>query len=372
MKQASRLAWSRWPSSAGESRGGAANDGEFPWLRGGRLNGAYICVDRHAAIAPDRTALIWAKKDPEEYESVSFSQLQARVGRLANALRALGVGRGDRVCLYLPMMPELCYAMLACARIGAVHSVVATSLNEEVLRRRVLSCTARVVIVADEGLQGSERIALKAVVDAALDGVHAVHTVLVARRTGVPVGMRAGRDRCLSEAMAEQRAEAPIEWMDCEEPLFVVDRAGAVGRSKDLVHPTGGYLLHSAVTQQLAFDSKPGDLQFCGADIGGVAGHSYIVYGPLCNGSTTVLFESSPHYPDATRFWQVIDQLGATVLYTSPAALRALMREGNASILADSSKSLRVLGAPGEPPNPETWIWYHEIVAMRRPSLLPP
>lgn len=366
LEQANRLSWFHWPTAALEGGYESKHEGEFSWFPGGRLNAAYNCVDRHAAVAPEKVALLWAKNTPGEYENITFRQLQNRVGKLANVLRAMGVRRGDRVCLYLPMMPELCYAMLACARIGAIHSVVFAGFSAEALRDRVVDCGAEVVITADEGLRGAKTIPLKSIVDEAMAALPQVRAVLVAQRTGASVSMIQGRDRYLAEAMGEQRATCPAEWMDGEDPLFILYTSGSTGRPKGVLHTTAGYLLYAALTHSQVFDLRPDDVHFCAADIGWITGHSYIVYGPLCNGVTTVLFESTPLHPDAGRYWQVVDDIRATIFYTSPTALRALMREGDEPVRAHSRRSLRVLGTVGEPINPEVWRWYHEVVGERR------
>jgi acetyl-CoA synthetase len=338
---------------------------EFAWFLGGKLNAAFNCVDRHLPDRPDATAIIWLGDEPGSQRRITFRELHERVGRMANVLRHHGVQKGDRVCLYLPMIPEIVYAMLACARIGAVHSVVFAGFSAESLRGRIVDADCRVVLTANEGLRGGKTIPLKQTVDQAIEGLP-VRTVLVCRRTDTKVPMRAGRDLWLEDEMARQRAYAPCEWLDSEDPLFVLYTSGSTGRPKGQLHTTAGYLLFAAYTHQLVFDWHPGDVHFCAADVGWITGHSYIVYGPLCNGATTVMFESTPLYPDAGRYWQAIDEVKATIFYTAPTALRAIHRFGDEFVKRHSRQSLRILGTVGEPINPEVWEWYHDVVGEGR------
>jgi acetyl-CoA synthetase len=361
-RQAQRLHWFFGFERAFQQDFGRA---EVAWFLGGKLNASHNCIDRHLVERGEQTAILWVGDEPGDYRHISYRELHEQVGRLANALRALGVQKGDRVCIYLPMIPEAAYAMLACARIGAVHSVVFAGFSAAALRDRIVDADCRVVITADEGLRGGKVIPCKQTVDAAIEDLP-VRAVLVARRTGATVPMQAGRDRDLGEAMAAQRAYCPAEWMDSEDPLFVLYTSGSTGRPKGQVHSTGGYLVYAAYTHQLVFDWRPGDLHFCAADIGWITGHSYIVYGPLANGATTVMFESTPVYPDASRYWQVIDDIQATIFYTAPTALRALLRFGDEPVLRHRRDSLRVLGSVGEPINPEVWRWYHDVVGGGR------
>ena len=339
---------------------------DFAWFSGGKLNAAYNCVDRHAAATPDKTAILWARNEPGEYEPISYRYLSQRVGRMANLLLELGVRKGDRVCLYMPMIPELCVAVLACARIGAVHSVVFAGFSAESLRDRILDAGARVVLTANEGLRGARPIPLKAVVDDAIEGLSVVEHVLVARRTAAEVPMRAGRDRWLDPELSRQRPTCPAVWMDAEDPLFILYTSGSTGKPKGVLHTTGGYLTYAVSTFRLVFDARPDDIWFCTADMGWITGHSYILYGPLACGVTTVLFESVPTYPDPGRYWQVVDDVGATLFYTAPTALRALMRFGDAPVRQHRRDSLRILGTVGEPINPEVWRWYHDVVGAGR------
>jgi acetyl-CoA synthetase len=357
-EEGNELHWFYEPHSVFEEDG----PGEFVWFAGGRLNASINCVDRHAARDPKKTAIIFVKDEPGEYEHISFAQLKTSVGRVANALKALGVQKGDRVCIYLPMVPELAYTMLACARIGAVHSIVFGGFSADALRDRIIDAQAKVVVTANEGLRGGKRIPLKKITDDAVEGLAVVEKVLVVRRTDTKVTMQHDRDVWMDEAMAEHRVTCPAEWMASEDPLFILYTSGSTGKPKGLVHTTAGYLTYAASTFKYVFDIGPDDIHFCAADIGWITGHSYIIYGPLANGVTTVMFESVPTYPNASRYWQVIDDIGATTLYTSPTALRALMREGSEPVEGSSRKSLRILGTVGEPINPEVWRWYSDVV----------
>ncbi|MFZ5476329.1 MAG: acetate--CoA ligase [Myxococcota bacterium] len=363
LREAARLDWTAKPTVAFDVEPASA---DFAWFPDGTLNVAANCVDRHARATPDKTAIVWAGNDPGQYRRISFRELQLDVGRMANVLKAHGVRKGDRVCIYLPMIPELAVAMLACARIGAVHSVVFAGFSAEALRGRIEDAGARVLITADEGVRGARHIPLKHVVDEALHYGGPVATVLVAKRTGLDVAMRAGRDLWLEDELAKQRAFCPPEPMNAEDPLFILYTSGSTGRPKGVLHTTGGYLVYAAATFAWVFDARPDDVHFCAADCGWITGHSYIVYGPLCNGVTTVMFESLPTWPDPGRYWQVVDDVGATTFYTAPTALRALLREGDAHVRKHRRTSIRVLGSVGEPINPEVWRWYHDVVGEGR------
>ena len=339
---------------------------DFSWFLGGRVNACFNCVDRHLPHLGDKTAIIWAQDEPGQYTHISYRDLKHHVARVANVLLHNGVKKGDRVCLYLTMIPELVYTMLACARIGAVHSVVFGGFSAESLRDRIVDAKCKVVVTANEGLRGGKKVPLKRTVDRAIEGMSLVETVLVARRTDSDVPMQPGRDLWLDEETAKQRSTCTNEWMGAEDPLFILYTSGSTGKPKGLLHTTGGYLTYAAYTHKLVFDYHPDDIYFCAADIGWVAGHSYIVYGPLANGATSVIFESTPLYPDAGRYWQIIDDLGVNIFYTAPTALRALAQCGDDWIKKYKRTSLRVLGTVGEPINPEVWRWYHDVVGDGR------
>ncbi len=343
---------------------------DFSWFLGGRLNACFNCVDRHLPTLGDKTALIWAQDEPGQYTHITYRDLKHHVARVANVLLHNGVKKGDRVCIYLTMIPELVYTMLACARIGAVHSVVFGGFSAESLRDRIVDAHCRVVVTANEGLRGGKRVPLKRTVDRAIEGMSLVECVLVARRTDGEVPMQPGRDLWLDEETAKQRSTCTNEWMGAEDPLFILYTSGSTGKPKGLLHTTGGYLTYAAFTHKLVFDYHPDDIYFCAADIGWVTGHSYIVYGPLANGATSVIFESTPLYPDPGRYWQIIDDLGVTIFYTAPTALRALAAAGDDWIKKYSRKSLRLLGTVGEPINPEVWRWYHDVVGDGRCSIV--
>ena len=362
-EQAKRITWFHEPDVIFDYDFKAV---DVSWFAGGKLNAAFNCVDRHLDAHGDKTAIIWAKDEPGEYEHVSYRRLKHEVCRVANALKAHGVTKGDRVCIYLPMIPELAYTMLACARLGAVHSIVFAGFSAESLRDRILDAGCKVVVTANEGLRGGRRIPLKATTDKAVEGVSLVETVLVARRTDTEVPMKQGRDHWLHVETARQRSTCPAEWMDAEDPLFVLYTSGSTGKPKGVLHTTGGYLMYASMTHEYVFDLRENDIYFCAADIGWVTGHSYIVYGPLANGATTVMFESTPLYPDAGRYWQVVDDLGVSIFYTAPTAIRSLIAQGDAWVGKYSRKSLRILGTVGEPINPQVWRWYHDKVGDKR------
>jgi len=343
---------------------------DFSWFLGGRLNACFNCVDRHLPTLGDKTALIWAQDEPGQYTHITYRDLKHNVARVANVLLHQGVKKGDRVCIYLTMIPELVYTMLACARIGAVHSVVFGGFSAEALRDRIVDARCKVVVTANEGLRGGKRVPLKRTVDRAIEGMSLVETVLVVRRTDGNVAMEPGHDLWMDEETAKQRSTCTNEWMGAEDPLFILYTSGSTGQPKGLLHTTGGYLTYAAFTHKMVFDYHPDDIYFCAADIGWVTGHSYIVYGPLANGATSVIFESTPLYPDAGRYWQIIDDLGVTIFYTAPTALRALAAAGDEWIGKYSRKSLRVLGTVGEPINPEVWRWYHDVVGDGRCTIV--
>jgi acetyl-CoA synthetase len=336
------------------------------WFGDGALNIAANCLDRHLAERGDVPAILWAGDDPAESRSISYRDLHEEVCRFANLLKDQGVRKGDRVTIYMPMIPEAAMAMLACARIGAIHSVVFGGFSPDSLAGRITDCDSTVVITADEGLRGGKTIPLKANVDEALADCPAVASVIVVRRTGAPVAMAAGRDHWYHELRDAASPDCPAEAIGAEDPLFILYTSGSTGKPKGVLHTTGGYLVWAAVTHHYVFDYRPGDIYWCAADIGWVTGHSYILYGPLANGATTVMFEGVPNYPDFSRFWQIVDQFQVSTFYAAPTALRALMREGDEWVARTSRASLRLLGSVGEPINPEAWDWYHRIVGDGR------
>ncbi len=365
--QAETLTWFHRPESTHQAR---IEEGEVAWFAGGKLNACFNCVDRHADTQPDKTAIIWVANEPGEYRHISYAELAREVGRLANVLRSHGVRKGDSVCIYLPMIPEVAFAMLACARIGAVHSVVFAGFSASALRERILDADSAVVITADEGLRGPKRIPLKQTVDEAVQDLDVVRSVLVAKRTGAAVPMSEGRDHWLATELAKERATSPVEWMDAEDPLFVLYTSGSTGKPKGVLHTTGGYMVYAAYTHRQVFDIHDDDVYFCAADAGWITGHSYIVYGPLANGSTTVMFESVPNYPDCGRYWQIVDDLQVSVFYTAPTAIRAVMRAGDEPVTRYKRDSLRILGTVGEPINPEVWTWYHDVVGGGQAAII--
>ena len=340
--------------------------GRVRWFDGAKLNACENCVDRHLPERADQPAIVWEGDDPTEHKTITYRQLADEVGRLANALVGRGVERGDRVCIYMPMIPEAAYAMLACARIGAVHSVVFGGFSPQSLRDRILDSDCRVLVTADEGVRGGRTVPLKQNAEAALAKCPNVHTVLTVRRTGADVPWRAGRDVWYDELVHAQSAACDPAEMAAEDPLFILYTSGSTGKPKGVQHSTGGYLLHAAMTHKYVFDYHAGDIHWCTADVGWITGHSYIVYGPLANGATTLMFEGVPTYPDASRFWQVVDKHHVNIFYTAPTAIRQLMGQGDEFVNATSRRSLQVLGTVGEPINPEAWQWYHGVVGERR------
>ena len=340
--------------------------GAAQWFAGGQLNVSYNCIDRHLAQRADQPAFIWEGDDPAKSSTITYRQLHENVSRLANVLKSRGVKKGDRVCIYMPMIPEAAYAMLACTRIGAVHSVVFGGFSPDALRDRILDADCRTVITADEGVRGGKPVALKQNVDKALANCPNVSTVLVVERTGATVNWSEGRDLKYQQALDAASADCPPEPMDAEDPLFILYTSGSTGKPKGVLHTTGGYLLQAAMTFKYVLDYRDGEVFWCTADVGWVTGHSYIVYGPLANGATSLMFEGVPSYPDSSRFWQVIDKHKVNIFYTAPTALRALMREGHGPLENTSRASLRLLGSVGEPINPEAWDWYFNAVGEQR------
>ncbi|NLH82941.1 MAG: acetate--CoA ligase [Phyllobacteriaceae bacterium] len=364
-EQAKRLDWSK-PFTKVKDTSYDPHNVSIKWFEDGELNVSYNCVDRHAAATPDKVAIIWEGDNPNEDEAITYADLKEEVCRLANTLKAHGVKKGDRVTIYLPMIPEAAYAMLACARIGAVHSIVFGGFSPDSLSARIEGCGSAVVITADEGLRGGRKVPLKANVDVAIAGKDVVKSVLVVRRTGGEVTMTAGRDYYYDEEVAKVSADCPAEPMNAEDPLFILFTSGSTGQPKGVLHTTGGYLLYASITHQYIFDYKPGEIYWCTADVGWVTGHSYIVYGPLANGATTVMFEGVPTYPSPSRFWDVVDKHGVNIFYTAPTAIRSLMGAGEEMVKKTSRKTLRILGSVGEPINPEAWMWYHNVVGEGR------
>ncbi|MDM8563549.1 acetate--CoA ligase, partial [Candidatus Marithioploca araucensis] len=346
--------------------GGSYAEGKISWFEGAKLNVAYNCLDRHLETRGDQVAIIWEGDDPEVDKKITLRELHEKVCRFANVLKGRGVKKGDRICIYLPMIPEAAVAMLACARIGAVHSVVFGGFSPEALKDRILDSGCEVVITADGGMRGGKAIHLKANVDKALTDCPDVHTVVVVKHTGVQQEWKEGRDIWYHEEVDKVSADCPAEEMDAEDPLFVLYTSGSTGKPKGVLHTTGGYLLYTAMTHKYVFDYHDGDVYWCTADVGWVTGHSYIIYGPLANGATTLMFEGVPTYPDASRFWQVVDKHQVNIFYTAPTAIRALMAQGNEPVKKTSRKSLRILGTVGEPINPEAWEWYYHVVGDSR------
>jgi len=338
------------------------------WYEDGQLNVSANCLDRHLAERGDKTAIIFEGDDPNDSRRITYRELHAEVCKFANTLKHLGVAKGDRVAIYLPMIPEAAVAMLACARIGAVHSVVFGGFSPDSLAGRIADSACKLVVTADEGVRGGKRIALKANVDAALErpGTNSVETVVVVRRTGAAVPMQSPRDRYWHHLMDGQSADCPAEPMEAEHPLFILYTSGSTGKPKGVLHTSGGYLVYASYTHELVFDLREDDVYWCTADVGWVTGHSYVVYGPLANGATTVMFDGVPNYPDYSRFWQVVDKHKVSLFYTAPTAIRALMREGEAPVKKTSRASLRLLGSVGEPINPEAWEWYYRVIGDER------
>jgi acetyl-CoA synthetase len=341
-------------------------DVSIRWFEDGTTNVAHNCVDRHLATRGDQMAIIWEGDNPAESAHITYRELHEKVCRLANVLKAQGVKKGDRVTIYLPMIPEAAYAMLACARVGAIHSIVFGGFSPDSLYDRIVDCDSKLVITADEGLRGGRKVPLKANVDKALEKAPGVTSVIVVKRTGGDIAWKDGRDHWYHDEVAKVPADNAPEVMNAEDPLFILYTSGSTGKPKGVLHTTGGYLVYAAMTHQYVFDYHDGDIYWCTADVGWVTGHSYIVYGPLANGATTLMFEGIPNYPSVSRFWDVIDKHKVNIFYTAPTAIRALMREGEAPVKKTSRASLRLLGSVGEPINPEAWLWYHNVVGDGR------
>jgi acetyl-CoA synthetase len=364
-EQATSLDWHRRPRKVRDVSYGP-DDVHIRWFEDGVLNASENCIDRHLPGRADRPAIIWEGDAPAESRTLTYAELHAEVCRLANALRSIGVKKGDRVGIYLPMIPEVAVAMLACARIGAIHSVVFAGFSSEALAGRLRDCDASVLITADEGLRGGRRVPLKGNADVALSRAPGVTACIVVRRTGGPIDWVAGRDVWYHELLSGQSTMCAAEPMNAEDPLFILYTSGSTGQPKGVLHTTGGYLLGVSLTHRYVLDYHDEDVFWCTADVGWVTGHSYVVYGPLANGATTVVFEGVPTYPDASRFWQIVDKHRVSIFYTAPTAIRALIRDGDGPVKATSRKSLRLLGSVGEPINPEAWLWYYNVVGERR------
>jgi len=366
-EQAQRIDWIK-PFTKIKDVSFAKDDLHIRWFEDGTLNVCYNCVDRHLEDKADDVALIWEGDDPNRDLKITYRELHERVSKFANALKALGAKRGDRITIYMPMIPEAAISMLACARIGAVHSVVFGGFSPDALAGRIHDCESNIVITADEGLRGGKIVPLKANVDAAADKpeVTTLEKVLVVRNTGNDVEWSEGRDAWLHDLEASVDADCPCEEMGAEDPLFILYTSGSTGKPKGVLHTTGGYLVYAAMTHEYVFDYHPGDVYWCTADVGWVTGHSYIVYGPLANGAISLMFEGVPNYPTSSRFWEVCDKHNVNICYTAPTAIRALMREGDDPVKRTSRKDLRLLGSVGEPINPEAWEWYYHVVGDGR------
>ncbi|ANF55780.1 acetate--CoA ligase [Brevundimonas naejangsanensis] len=363
--QAERLDWMTFPTKIKDVSFNK-EDFRIRWFEDGVLNVSANCIDRHLPHRRDEVAIIWEGDEPTDSEAVTFGQLHERVCRLANVLKANGVQKGDRVTIYLPMIPEAAYAMLACARIGAVHSVIFGGFSPDSIAGRIEDCESTFVITADEGCRGGKKVPLKANVDKALEKVAGVKTVVILRHTGAEVPFIEGRDLDWGVEAAKASPDCAPEPMNAEDPLFILYTSGSTGKPKGVLHTTGGYLFWASYTHELVFDYRPGEVFWCTADVGWVTGHTYVVYGALANAATTLMFEGVPNYPTVSRFWEVVDKHQVNIFYTAPTALRALMRDGDAPVKASSRKSLRLLGTVGEPINPEAWRWYHEVVGEGR------
>ena len=364
-EQAKRIDWIK-PFSKIKNTSYDPSNVSIKWFEDGTLNVCHNCVDRHLAKRGDQTAILWEGDDPKDDKKLTYKQLHAEVCRFANVLKSRGVKKGDRVTIYLPMIPEAAISMLACARIGAVHSVVFGGFSPDSLAGRIEDCKSSVVVTADEGVRGGRKIPLKANVDAACDKVAGVSSVIVVKRTNAPVTMKSGRDIYYDEIAKTVGADCPCEEMNAEDPLFILYTSGSTGKPKGVLHTSGGYLIYVSMTHQYVFDYHDGDIYWCTADVGWVTGHSYILYGPLSNGAISMMFEGVPNYPTNSRFWEVCDKHKVNIIYTAPTAIRALMQGGNDPVKKTSRKSLRLLGTVGEPINPEAWEWYYHVVGDDR------
>ncbi|MGD0107472.1 MAG: acetate--CoA ligase, partial [Rhodopila sp.] len=363
-EEAKRVAWMKPPTKIKNTS--FTGDVSIKWFEDGTLNASVSCLDRHLAQRGDQTAIIWESDDPSVSKHVTYRELHEQVCRLANVMKTLGVVKGDRVTIYLPMVPEAAVAMLACARIGAIHSVVFGGFSPDSLSNRLQDCESTLLITADEGRRGGRKVPLKANADEALKTCPGVKDVIVVKITGGSVGMQDGRDHDYATLTAAASADCPPAEMNAEDPLFLLYTSGSTGKPKGVLHTTGGYLVWASFTHENVFDYQEGEVYWCTADVGWVTGHTYILYGPLANGATTLMFEGIPNYPDSSRFWQVVDKHKVNIFYTAPTAIRALMRDGEAPVHKTSRKSLRILGSVGEPINPEAWLWYDRVVGDHR------
>ena len=364
-EQAKRIDWIK-PFTKVKNTSFDPHNVSIKWFEDGTLNIAYNCVDRHLAKRGDQTAIIWEGDDPKDDKKITYKELHAEVCNFANVLKARGVKKGDRVTIYMPMIPEAAISMLACARIGAIHSVVFGGFSPDSLAGRISDCKSPIIVTADEGVRGGRKIPLKVNADAAADKAGGVTSIIVVRRTGEKVNMKAGRDVYYDEIAKTVSADCPCEEMNAEDPLFILYTSGSTGKPKGVLHTTGGYAVYTAITHQYVFDYHDGDVYWCTADVGWVTGHSYIIYGPLANGAITMMFEGVPNYPSTSRFWEVCDKHQVNIIYTAPTAIRALMQGGNDPVKKTSRKSLRLLGTVGEPINPEAWEWYYHVVGEDR------
>jgi acetyl-CoA synthetase len=363
-KEAERLAWIKFPTKIKNTS--FTGDVSIKWFEDGVLNASVSCLDRHLAERGDTTAIIWEGDNPNTSRHVTYRELHDQVCRLANVMKSLGAKRGDRVTIYLPMVPEAAVAMLACARIGAIHSIVFGGFSPDSLANRIQDCDSALLITADEGRRGGRTVPLKANADVALKTCPGVRSVIVVANTGGAVSMQEGRDHDYTALLAAASPDCPPEPMSAEDPLFILYTSGSTGKPKGVLHTTGGYLVWASYTHEKVFDYRPGEVYWCTADVGWVTGHTYIVYGPLANAATTLMFEGIPNYPDTSRFWQVVDKHQVSIFYTAPTAIRSLMREGEGPVKKTSRASLRLLGSVGEPINPEAWLWYYNVIGEKR------
>jgi acetyl-CoA synthetase len=342
------------------------DDVHIKWYYDGTLNASANCLDRHLSTRGDQTAIIWEGDEPADSKSITYRELYEEVCKFSNAMKSLGIKKGDRITIYLPMIPEIAVAVLACARIGAIHSVIFGGFSPDSIAQRIEDCDSNLIITSDEAMRGGRPIPLKAIADAALEKSPSIQNCIVVKRTGSDINWVDGRDHWYHDLMADASADCPPEEMSAEDPLFILYTSGSTGKPKGVLHTTGGYMVYASMTHQYVFDYHDGDIYWCTADVGWITGHSYILYGPLANGATTLMFEGVPTYPDSSRFWQVCDKHDVNIFYTAPTALRALMREGDGPVKATSRKSLRLLGSVGEPINPEAWLWYYNSVGEGR------